>query len=185
MADFRSAGARIKSVYGKPLSRMAGRPLPIDPKFFDRVGQTLVDAVVAEARKDFAKEGRSARAPGAPVGLPNTEDIFKSFSYRISGKSTVELLCDWPYIDQITQGRRPFPMTWLTQEKGAGVVPIKKKSGVVIFRMAPPNAANAWIHPGFARHNFVQRGIRKGREQVAALLSAEVKRQILKTDVLL
>lgn len=173
-------GARVKGVYGKPWSRMVSGGIDLDEKVLRRLGQVLVDSVVAEARVDFAKQGRAPHVPGKPEGLPRTEAFFESFSYRLSGKSTIEVLSSWPYIDQVTEGRDPYPMTWLTRANGVNVVPILKGAGVVIYRTAPLKLQDAWIHPGFARHTFIQRGIRKGREKMAQIVAAEAVRDLMK-----
>jgi hypothetical protein len=171
----------VGGIYGKPMSRLVGKPLPLDRSVLDQIGEILVESVVLEARKDFAKQ---RKMPHGPVGIPDTEDFFKSFSYKVVGKSTVEVTCSWPYIKPITEGREPYRMAWLTQQNGVNVVPIIKKDGEVIFRMAPMNLGNAWIHPGFARHTFIQRGIRKGREKAIQILSREALKTILASDIL-
>lgn len=162
------AGRRIGGVYGKPWSRMADKPIVMSDEVLKRLGKMLVESVVAEAQKDFAKQGANAQ-PGAPEGLPNSKNFFNSFHYRISGKSTIEIYSDWPYIQQVIEGRDPYPMTWLL---GGMVVPIKK-GGVTLFRTTPMKKEDAWIHPGFARHTFLQRGIKKGREQMAQIMVEE------------
>lgn len=171
----------VGGVYGKPMSRMAGKSLPLDRTVLEQIGKILVDSVVLEARKDFAKQ---RKVPHGPVGLPDTEDFFKSFSYQISGKSTVEVVSTWPFIKQVTEGRDPFRMEWLTQQNGVNVVPLIDKTGQVIFRMAPLNLGHAWIHPGFARHTFIQRGIRKGREKAMKILADEAMKAVLASDLL-
>lgn len=175
-------GARIRGVYGKPWSRMAGKDIILDGKLLRRLGQVLVDAVVSEARVDFAKQGKSPKPPGQPEGIPKTEDFFKSFSFRVSGRSTIEVICTWPYIEQLTEGRDPYPMTWLTRSNGVNVVPILKGNGTVLFRMAPLKTQDAWIHPGFARHTFLQRGIKRGRENMAQIVTQEATRQMMEGD---
>lgn len=172
-------GARIKGVYGKPWSRLTTTGVTLDERTLRRLGRALVAAVVAEARVDFARQGKS-HIRGKPEGLPDTEDFFKSFSYRLSGKSTIEILSSWPWIEQLIEGRDPYPMTWLTRNNGVNVVPILKGEGVVLFRTAPLKTQDAWIHPGFARHTFLQRGIKKGREEMARIVSAEATRTLMK-----
>lgn len=173
-------GARIKGIYGKPWSRMAQEPIPIDRRVLERLGQKLVEAVVAEAQKDLSQEARAVAVSGKPVGLPNSKAFLDSFGYQISGESTVELTCSWPRITQYLEGRAPFKMAWLTQANGVDVVPIQKKPNVVLFRAAPLNLANAWVHPGFARHTFLQRGIRKGREEMMRVLAQEAVQYVMK-----
>jgi len=171
----------VGGIYGKPLSRAVGKDVPLDREVYEKVGEILVESVVTEARKDFA---RQRRKPNGPVGLPDSEDFFQSFSYRLVGKSTLEVVSTWPFIKQVTEGRDPFRMDWLTRQNGVNVVPLIDKRGQVIFRMAPLNLGNAWIHPGFARHTFLQRGIRKGRDKAVELLAEEARKVLLRGDIL-
>jgi hypothetical protein len=173
-------GARVRGVLGKPWSKLATEPIPITRDVLDRLGRAIVDAVVAEARKDFVREGKTAR--GKPEGLPDSKKFFESFDYRISGKSTVEVTCSWPYIEQITEGRDRAPMTKLTLARGGEVVPIKTGPSTVIFRIVPPSLSNAWIHPGFAKHNFINRGVAKGREEMMNIILQEGRKRLASGD---
>lgn len=165
---------RVRGVYGKPWSKMAGR-IPITKEVLGRLGEALVEAVVVEARKDLAKQGRRPTRRGEPEGLPVVESFFDSFSYKISGKSTVEIISTWPWVQQHIEGRDPYPMKWLTQGKlGGRAVPIMQQDGTIIIRMAPFRAGDYWIHPGFARHTFIERGVRKAREKMAEIIMEEV-----------
>ena len=56
-------------------------------------------------------------------------------------------------------------MKWLVQPK-VKYVPIVQHDGQVIIRTAPLSTDKAWIHPGFVKYNFIERGVRKGREKV-------------------
>jgi hypothetical protein len=157
-------------MYGKPWSKLAGG-IPVSRKVLERVGEILVASVVAEARRDINKGG----------GIPQTDRFLQSFSYQIRGKSTVEVVSDWPGIVQVMEGRSPYPMGWLNQGRKRGdprrIVPIIDK-GTIIFRMAPLVTEKAWIHPGIAKHTFIQRGIRKGRVEAAKVIAAEVVEQL-------
>lgn len=169
----------VRRAYGGAWAKLAGN-VKLDRKMLDRLGKALVDSVVLEAKKDFAKQGRK---PGQPEGIPDSKDFFSSFSYRIVGEKTVELVSDWPWAEQIIEGRDPYPMTWLTQQAGAGRVPLMQPDGTVMFRMAPLSTKDAWIHPGFARHTFLERGIRKGRDAMAKIILEDLKNKVLSGDI--
>lgn len=173
-------GARLVGVYGKPWSRMAQDGIPLSRRVLERLGQAIVDAIVGEAKKDLAKE--RSRAKGSPEGVPNSQKFFDSFGYQIVGTSTVAVTCSWPYIQQIVEGRDKAPMRKLTLARGGEVVPIRTSPSTVIFRVVPPKLSGAWVHPGFARHTFIRRGVAKGRETMAMIIQQEVQAHLMAGD---
>jgi hypothetical protein len=58
------------------------------------------------------------------------------------------------------------------------VVPLKTKSGTVVFRAAPLTFGDAWVHPGIARYTFLQRAIKKGRKKAAQIIGRTAVRQM-------
>jgi len=183
--------ARVRGTLGGVVAKKL--EIPVTPDLLRRLGECLVDTFSKEAEKDFAKRGWSGRAQDG------TADIGESFSYRIRGGRTVEVVSTFPYLaEMVTQDSPPHKMTWLTQEakkkhssefpltpremklgmKTSGkrlplVVPLKTESGTIIFRMAPLTFADAWVHPGIARFTFVQRAAKKGREGCIAIIKQE------------
>jgi len=184
----------VKRAYGKPWSKMLKDGSLIGREELEVLGRIMVESVVEEAKKDFAKQGGRRTAPGKPEGIPGTRfpthktrirpEFFDSFDYEIVGKKTVAITSTWPWIDQITEGRRPFKMTWLTRAKGVNAVPIVTHGGTVVIRMAPLTTADAWIHPGFARHTFIQRGIRKAKKKAAQEVSKMIAAKLSKGNPL-
>jgi len=173
---------RVRGVYGKPWSQLVGDDtIEIDAKVLDYVGKVLVRSIVAECRSDISRQANAPRR-GQPYEIPDTEDFLRSFSHRVVGKSTVEVISTHPLISQVIEGRKPYPMPWLTRARGVDIVPIARGNGTVVFRMAPLTTAEAWIHPGFARHSFVERGIRKGREIAAKYVAKAALQSLLKGD---
>jgi hypothetical protein len=200
---------RVRGVYGTPWSKLA-EGLTIDRKTLDTLGACLVKVLATEAKKDFAKRGWNGRAPHArdkvyPEG-PGADGgpvIWESFSHQISGKSTLEILSTWWGLEGITQsgGVPSRKMTWITQEakksnptnyrrtpseirsgkRGPLIVPIKK-GGTVIFRSAPLTMDKAWIHPGIARFTFIERAVRKGRQQCADIIAAKIAETLATGD---
>lgn len=180
----------VKRAYGTPWSKLIGEGQAIGKPELDVLGKTMVKHIVLEAKKDFMKKQGGRRTPrGVAEGIPGPSGFpthtahmdpafFDSFGYKILGNSTVQITSTWPFISQITEGRKPFKMTWLTQANGVKTVPIVTRSGEVIFRTAPFTAAEAWVHPGFARHSFIERGIRKGRLEAAKLIAKLVAKTL-------
>jgi hypothetical protein len=167
-----------RKVYGTPWSKMAGG-VELSLEVLNRLGKAMVKEIRNEARRAFAMRGVS---PGGKMGLPASHKFYESINYRISGKRTVEIVSNWPWMDAYLEGRDPYPMTWLSQEKGVTKVPLIDKSGEVIIRMAPLQAKDAWIHPGVAKYSFIERGVKKGREKMAEIIREEVARLLLEGD---
>lgn len=171
----------VRRAYGKPWSEIIGS-IETSRPFLKEVGKILVEAVVKEARKDLAKQGNRPTPRGKAEGIPASEKFFKSFSYRITGSNSVEIVSDWEWIDQILEGRSPYKMTWMRQvsmPNAGGVAPLHSKTrkrpasgparkppGKVVYRTTPGKWQRNWIHPGFAKHNFVDRAFRKAKLNV-------------------
>lgn len=161
---------KIRSVRGNAWSRLVAGDYTPSQAALHQLGQYIIECIVAEAHKDLIKQ--KALTKDGPVGVPDSDAFFQSFTYRITN-GNIEILCDWPTIDALMEGRAPFPMSWLTREKGVGVVPLKDDHGDVIFRMAP-QMKDAWIHPGFQKHNFIRRGVEKGRQRTAEIIKQDL-----------
>lgn len=159
---------KIRAVKGNVLLQRAGDTtfVPV-PGVMQKIADLILETVLDEARRDFAKS-RGVLGQHQPVGIPNTEDFFKSFRAVIKG-SLIEIVSDWPTTEALTEGRAPFPMWWLTGSNGVE----KASFGVGVVRMTPFASGNAWIHPGFRKYTFLERGVRKGREKAIAKLIAD------------
>lgn len=165
---------RIKRTHGKTWATMKDEDF-VDDKFLKKIGVILVESIVFEAGKDFAKQGSRPTPIGHPEGIPRTLRFFDSFGYRVKN-SSIEIYSTWPWIDQIIKGRSPYPMEWLTKEAGVNAVPMRQPDGTVLIRSTPRMAKDAWIHPGFAKNNFVRRGYERARRQMAAELKKQVNK---------
>ena len=149
----------------------------LTPAFMKRIGRLLLKSVIFEARKDLAKQGGRRTPTGEPEGIPDDEAFFKSFSFKIKGK-TVEIHSSWPQIEQITEGRRPYPMDWLTQQAGISRFPMKGEDGTVLIRTTPTTSDDAWVHPGFRKNNFIRRGYERGRREMDQKLQEHVMKTL-------
>lgn len=155
----------IRSTYGKPWAKLVGET-NVDKNFLNGVGKILLKRVVREAHRDLILQGKRRTPYGEKEGLPVDQKFFSSFGYRIKGRSTIEITSTWPWIDQILEGRNKFRMYWLTRDRGIGIVPLEPEPGTVIFRWAPENKQKAWWHPGFKKHNFVNRALKKSKREI-------------------
>jgi hypothetical protein len=171
---------RLRGVYGKPIARKVGQSLPLSQAQLQFVGETVVESIRREIAKDTAKAS-AFRSPGQPVPIPRTRRFAESFSFRIRGESTLEFISDWPTAEAHTskEPSRQFPMTWLTRPK----VPharIALANGEVVVRTSPLKS-NMWIHPGFLRYTFLERGVRKGRKEAMEALLPDLLGELLGT----
>lgn len=169
---------RIKRTAGKTWMNASASDI-VTPAFLKEVGELLVDNIVYEAGKDFAKQGNTTTPVGAPEGIPGSVKFFDSFKYRVlNQKSSVEIYSTWPWISQIIEGRRPYPMEWLTQQAGVSRVPMKQPDGTVLIRSTPVTPGSAWIHPGFKKHTFVRRGYEKSRRHMKRILAKHAQKAL-------
>jgi hypothetical protein len=173
---------RIRGVYGKPLLKrdapnVAVMPMPM----LKKAAEIILKSIKKEIMKDMAKSA-GLRGRGKPVPMPDSKKFVDSFSWKIVGKSTIEIVSNWPTAsahtstpgkDDNKKSTEPYKMTWLTQPQ-VKVVPLVTQEGQVIFRTAPLTTADAWIHPGFLRYTFIQRGVDKGRVKVFEEMAEEI-----------
>lgn len=157
---------KIRGVKGDVILRKVGpNTFAPTPAMMEKIAQIILDTVIVEAKRDMAK---GAGITGGKAGLPNSEEFLKSFYYVIDG-ADIEIISDWPTAEALTEGRPPFPMWWLTKEGGT-----KKASmrigGNKVIRSTPIRMNDAWIHPGFYKYTFLERGARKGREKAIKML---------------
>lgn len=162
----------LRAVYKKPLFRKAGGGFVPDNAIMDAMGAIILESVRKEALRDMAMARSVAGTRGQPVGLPDSPNFVQSFGFSVQG-SQIKIDSSWPLINQHLEGRGAYPMTWLTQASGIKTVPMILASGITIIRAAPLSATDAWIHPGFIKYTFLERGVRKGRQQAINMVIAK------------
>lgn len=174
-AGGRSARVTASSVFDKP--------------FLDKVGKVIRDEIVKEARKqassDLKKSVGELRThvskadqqdvKSPPEGIPRSQKFFDSFKWRVSG-TKIEIYSDWPWINAVVDGGDPYKMHWLTQDAGVKRVPFVDPSGKVKILSTPANATKAWVHPGFAGHDFIQKGWMNAQKQVKKMYAIQTLR---------
>jgi hypothetical protein len=171
----RSASITARAVFDKP--------------FLDKVGKVIRDSIVKEAKKQAAADVKKSKGErrthvseedqydtdSAPEGIPRSQRFFDSFKWRVVN-TKVEIYSDWPWINQIVDGRDPYKMTWLTQAKGVDRVPFTDPTGKVKILSTPASATDAWVHPGFAKHDFIQKGWINAQKQVKKMYAIQTFR---------
>jgi hypothetical protein len=172
---------KIRRVRSQKLFKHEGEGiLTPNSSLMKRFAKLILNSVLKEVRRDIAISRGLASKKAL---LPDSERFVRSFYYEINGKN-IEIISDWPTIDQHLEGRGSFPMWWLVQPKrivnkrrANRNTRVRKakimvgKSNTIVRSM--PTSDKMWIHPGFQKYNFLERGVRKGREQVIKLISSD------------
>jgi len=178
---------RVRGVYGKPLSKMAGQTLPMTATQLKVAADIILKSIQKEIRKDMAKVA-GIGGSGNPVEMPSSDKFTKSFKVRMKGASTIEIYSNWPTASAHTTKMKPgfvgnmhpdtsapIEMKWLIRP-AVPLARIVQKDGQVVIRTTPNPARGDgyWIHPGFKKYTFLERGLRKGRIEAAKALAAEL-----------
>ena len=151
---------KVKGIYGGLFAKKGGFKLEANDTVLHKLGELAVKYVEQEATK----------VAGRSRGLPKSDKFLKSFSYKIVGKKTIQIESSWPYVkfESYMKGRRG----WRVGKPGK-VIPMRdKSSGQLIFRTVPADLkvgdCTMWCHPGLARHTFVQRGLKRAKDEILA-----------------
>lgn len=197
----KGVGVKIRSIYGKPLVK-PNTPIPLSRDALKQAARIILKAVKKELQKDIAKARGlnggtfpTKYAERNPVPIPANKKFVDSFKVRLRGRSTIEVYSTWPtvknYIKQPKQRDLESPkkgpikpekgieMTWLMQPK-VKYVPIVTTKGEVIIRTAPSDMDKVWIHPGFLKYTFLERGVKKGRLEAGKVLAEQAVEALLK-----
>jgi len=194
---------KTRRVYGKPLSKYAGEGSEFDiPKeVLEEIAKVMLDSVKREANVEIAKHVNKPTRDGGgdvPAYIRNTKAFLAMLKARVSGKSSVEVYVSegkrkkqvgnrvftvHPYhsrfLSDDPKDHEPFPMDSLKSKVGK-TVPLVELDGEVVFRVVLPNSK--WVHPGFLKYTFLERGIEKGREKAIALIREKVVVPLLATS---
>ena len=158
----------LRGRYISPLEKKVGAVL--DKSDLQYFGRCFIKYIRQEAEKDAAKTHQ----------VPTTEAFYKSFSYRVKD-NVIEVSSSWPWIEMITQGVKPHPMPWLTQAQGVYKVPLRDAQGMLVIRSTPLTTDKAWIHPGIARHTFIERAFRRAqRDCISSFLEKKMAKILSK-----
>lgn len=136
--------------------------LTIEGKYGQRtlalIAKSLLGFIKTEAKKDFVKR---------EVGVADRSRLINSFTQRVRPPETIEILSDWPMLDRLVEGSRPFRMKWLNRKDGVSVVPIMDRTTKkIVFRAPPLTTGKAWIHPAIAKHSFVNRAVERAYDTI-------------------
>ncbi len=176
----------LKSAYTGTVAK--GTQMDLTNEQVRMIGQIILEQIKAEIAEDTKKAG-GFRAEGDPVPLPMTKKFADSFKFKISGRRTLEFTSDWPTARAHTIGRDPkidledsnkgnspeFPMHWLVSPQVPYARIVKSEGSVIVVSTPNPAEGDAmWVHPGFRRYSFLERGIRKGKEKAMELLITDI-----------
>lgn len=196
--------AKIRRIYGGPVGKKI--QVPVSDELLRKLGECMVKQFAHEAKKDFAKRGWSGQAQdgSSPIWESFSYRIVGGSTVEVTSTYPgLEQLVS-------RRGVQRRRMTWLTQEmkdkfparypltagerrrnmrrggrvsKGERlplVVPMTGGGGTVVYRTAPFKTQDAWVHPGIARFNFVERAARKGKTACIEILKREAAMHALR-----
>ena len=173
---------RVRGVYGAPLSQKLGQKIPLTGTQLNKAAKIILRELRKEIRREISK--LVPRKAGEPVPIPDSPKFVKSFKVRIRGQSTIEITSNWPtaaaHLTEKKSG--PYPMTWLNRSQ----VPYAKlslKDGTVVVRTTPLSGGKMWIHPGFKKYGFLNKGIGRGKEEALKALALEILQNALDSEV--
>jgi hypothetical protein len=153
---------RVRGAYMGAWARSVGEEASAE------VVRRMADILQEEVRRAAREEAQPrTRGSGRPLTLPDSDAFFDSFRTRVRGKRTVEVVCTYPFIRALVEGRGPYPMTWLTRAAGVPVVPVERADGTVILRATPGPGDRPWVHPGFLKHRFLDVAVGRARARIA------------------
>jgi hypothetical protein len=181
----------LRSAYSGTVAKGAKIDLTLDQ--VQKIGEMILEQIREEIEKDTLKAS-AFRAQGDPVPLPRTKRFAESFKVQVSGKRTLEFTSDWPTAGAHTLGRdrevdleaknksstSPFPMWWLVRPQVPRARIVTSEGQVIVVTTPSPADGDAmWVHPGFRRYTFLERGIRKGKQRALETLVAEMMTQTI------
>ena len=186
---------KTRRVYGKPMSKYAGNGAGFDipNEVMEEIAKVMLDFVKREANIEIAKHVNKPTRDGGgdvPAYIRDTKAFLAMLKARVSGKSSIEIYVSegkrkkkvgdrvftvHPYhsrfLSDDPKDHKPFPMDSLKSKVGK-TVPLVELDGKVVFRVVLPNSK--WVHPGFLKYNFLERGIEKGREKAIDIIREKV-----------
>ena len=142
----------------------------ISKKVIKIFGEEMVKGVQEAAKK----------AAGLGTGIPRTKEFLDSFYYEITKGGAIKIKSDWQWVKKYLERKEPYEMKWLTRNdpNKQKVVPIKTKTGEVVFRNLPMRTEQKWIHPAIYKFNFIEVGIEKGRMKALRRATFFLEKQI-------
>lgn len=128
--------------------------------------------LLASVRNEIDRE-RALEAGKGPGGLPRSPKFKNSFKCLVVGDE-IQIVSNWPTLDALVDGKKPYRMTWLTHQAGVNIVPMEGPNESVIYRTTPQHKGEAWMHPGFRKHEFLTRAIDRAWPKMVKIVSDEI-----------
>lgn len=141
-----------KNVFSNP--RILGEK-GITKKIIEIFGEEIVKAIVEEAK--------IARAKGAHI--PASKKFYDSFSYEIVKGGGIAIRSTWKWVDFYLKSKTPYKLNIFRRRGERKIIPLRSKTGKVVFRQAPLKSSGGWIHPAIVKYNFIEVGMEKGEKK--------------------
>lgn len=182
----------LKGAYAGTVTK--GASIELTREQVEVIGQIILEQIREEIAEDTKKAGGYK---GGPAPLPQTKRFADSFSFQVTGERTLEFTSDWPTARAHTVGSdkgidlegknkgstRPFHMTWLASPAVPYARIVQSDGKVVVVRTPNPGEGDAlWVHPGFRRYSFLERGIRKGKIKALEALATDLIMQTISSS---
>lgn len=181
----------LRSAYSGTVAK--GSQIDLSREQVLMIGRIILEQIREEIAEDTQKAGGSGGS-GAPASLPQTKRFAESFQFQVSGDRTLQFTSDWPTARAHTMGRDKdldmeaknkggsgeFPMWWLTKPNVPYARIVTSEGKIIVVSTPNPGDGEAmWVHPGFRRYSFLERGIRKGKQKALEALAGDILSQML------
>lgn len=144
----------------------------VTKRLMEQAAKVLLNSIHREIDRERAMEA------GKDGGkLPITPKFKASFRCLVVGKE-IQIVSTWPNLDALIEGRKPYQMKWLTQQAGVDVVPMEGAHDQILFRRTPLHKEDAWWHPGYRKHEFLDRAIERAWPKMEKILREGVMKEL-------
>ena len=144
---------RLQTINRYNWSKLDG-PLEVPYFVLEQAADALLESIRKSTLEFFTKRGHTG------WNEEGTSNIYDAYQARITKEGLVQILTDWPGF-QLPEDEKQ-PSRFVADAHGTIIIetlPFKLGDGVT------------WIHPSFAKKNFIQKGLENGKKQMINMVS--------------